>query len=555
VTGPAAAPGRTSIFDVVVLGSGVAGLVAALDLLDARGDLRVAVVDKGALGTIGSTPLAQGGLAAAVGPDDSPELHAADTLRAGDGLGDRQAVRVMSEQGPARVADLVRRGAAFDRRDAPGAPFALAREGGQSVARSVRAVDATGAEIFRALSAAAAGRITRVQGMGCAFVQPMPGGPVRGLWILLDDVDDAPGAPAQSAGLACLRAGAVVLASGGCGGLYAATTNREGSTADGVALAAAAGGALIDCEFVQFHPTGLRVERAAGAQRLLLTEALRGAGAVLRDADGRRFMVGRHPDAELAPRFVVTRGILDQPGGAWLDATALDPALLAAEFPTVLAGARETGYDLTRQPVPVEPTQHYFVGGVATDLDGRTTLPGLFAAGEAACTGVHGANRMAGNSLLQSAVFAHRAALALATDLPAPEHGRRELAAEADPSPPPLSPAGSVTGAAALRAELRAAMSAGAGAIRTADGLDGVAKAIDTVAHALGPLPAADRDGLELASLVRVGRLIVRSATLRQESRGVHWRADAPLREPAWDGVRLRVGEAAHVPRPTGGVW
>lgn len=540
---PTLAGGTTVAFDAVVLGSGVAGLVAALDLLDARPQLRIAVVDKGAPGTIGSTPLAQGGLAAAVGPDDSPERHAADTLRAGDGLGDRQAVRVMSEEGPARVADLVRRGAVFDRRDAPGAPFALAREGGQSVARSVRTVDATGAEIFRALSAAASGRITRVQGMGCALVQPLPGGPVRGVWVLLDTVDDAPGVPAQAGGLACLRAGAVVLASGGCGGLYAATTNREGSTADGVALAAGAGAALIDCEFVQFHPTGLRVERAAGAQRLLLTEALRGAGATLRDAGGRRFMVGRHPDAELAPRFVVTRGILDQPGGAWLDATALDPALLAAEFPTVLSGARAAGYDLTREPVPVEPTQHYFVGGVATDLDGATSLPGLFAAGEAACTGVHGANRMAGNSLLQSAVFAHRAALALAAGLPAPEQGRRELAAEADPSPPPLSVAGSVADAGALRAQLRSAMSAGAGAIRTAEGLEGASKAIEAVAHALGGAPAADRDGVELASLVRVGRLIVRSAALRQESRGVHWRADAPLREPAWDGVRLRVAQ------------
>ena len=541
MTGSVPASGRSSAFDVVVLGSGVAGLVAALDLLDARPDLRVAVVDKGAMGTVGSTPLAQGGLAAAVGPDDSPELHAADTLRAGDGLGDRQAVRVMSEEGPDRVADLMRRGAAFDRRDVPGGPFALAREGGQSVARSVRAVDATGAEIFRALSAAAAGRITRVQGMGCALVQPLPGGPVRGVWVLLDEVAEAPGAPAQSPGLACLRAGAVLLASGGCGGLYAATTNREGSTADGVALAAEAGAALIDLEFVQFHPTGLRVDGAAGAQRLLLTEALRGAGAVLRDAGGRRFMVGLHPDAELAPRFVVTRGILDQPGGAWLDATALDPAVLAAEFPTVLAGVRAAGYDLSAEPVPVEPTQHYFVGGVATDLDGATSLPGLFAAGEAACTGVHGANRMAGNSLLQSAVFAHRAALALAGDLPAPEQTRRELAAEADPPPPALSPAGSVAGSAALRAELRSAMSAGAGAVRTAEGLDDALKALDAVAHALGGRPAADRDGIELASLVRVGRLIVRSATLRQESRGVHWRADAPLREPAWDGVRLRV--------------
>jgi L-aspartate oxidase len=541
--GPPLRGGGTYAVDVVVVGAGVAGLVAALDLLDAAPGCSVAVVDKGALGATGSTPLAQGGMAAAVGPADSPALHAADTLRAGDGLGDPQAVRVMAEEGPARVADLVRRGAVFDRLDGPGRPFALAREGGQSVARSVRAADATGAEIFRALSSAATGRVTRVQGMACGLAQAAPDRPVTGVWVLLDDVEESPAGPAQSAGLACVRGRAVVLATGGCGGLYAATTNRAGATADGVALAATAGAGLVDLEFVQFHPTGLRLDAPGeGSWRLLLTEALRGAGAVLRAADGRRFLVGLHPDAELAPRYVVTRAILDQPGGAWLDATRLDPRVLAEEFPTVVAGARRHGFDLATQPVPVEPTQHYLIGGVATDLDGRSSVPGLWAAGEVACTGVHGANRMAGNSLLQSCVFAHRAAEAIAASLAAEPGGPGAGDGRRDDGPPPaLAPAGSGPDRAAVLAQLRAALSAGAGAVRSAAGLDGAAKALETAAAAVGPTPPADREGVELAHLVRVGRLIVRSARLREESRGPHWREDAPRRDPAWDGVRLRV--------------
>ncbi|MPZ89743.1 MAG: FAD-binding protein, partial [Nitriliruptorales bacterium] len=501
-------------------------------------------------GSSGSTPLAQGGMAAAVGPGDSPELHAADTLRAGDGLGDPQAVGVMSREGPARVADLIRRGAVFDHVDAsPDAPLALAREGGQSVARSVRAADATGAEIFRALRAAARGQVVRLQGVACALAQTSDGAGVCGVWVLLDEAGTGDRTRAGS-DLALIRGRAVVLATGGCGGLYGSTTNRDGATADGLALAYAAGAALMDVEFVQFHPTGLKLRRGSGrtrtalakehsAWRLLLTEALRGAGAVLRDADGRRFMLGRHPDAELAPRHIVTRAILEQPGGAWLDATRLPPTLLRNEFPTALAGVRRFGYDLAAEPVPVEPTQHYLIGGVVTDLEGRTSLPGLYAAGEVACTGVHGANRMAGNSLLQSCVFAHRTALALARTLTARDGRDHE---PADPPPPGLGPpGGGPTDRDALRGELRNAMSAGAGPIRSAASLETTAKALDEVAAALGPVPSADRDGVELAHLLRVGRLVVRSARLRGESRGVHWREDHPASDPTWNGVHLRI--------------
>jgi L-aspartate oxidase len=529
------------VFDVVIVGAGVAGLVAALDLLDAAPSLTVAVIDKGAIGSTGSTPLAQGGMAAAVGPDDSPERHAADTLRASDGLGDPHAIRILCAEGPARVADLIRRGAVFDRQesqDATGlAPLALAREGGQSVARSVRAADATGAEIFRALRIAAQHRVTRLQGVACGLAQAAGGGrPVTGVWVLLDEAEGQ-----GAGGLALIRGRAVMLATGGCGGLYGSTTNRDGATADGVALAWAAGAALIDLEFVQFHPTGLKVDDQGGAWRLLLTEALRGAGAVLVDSEGHRFMPERHPDAELAPRHVVTKAILDQPGGVWLDATAL-AAELPIGFPTVFAGARRYGYDLAREPVPVEPTQHYLIGGIATDVDARTSVGGLWAIGEVASTGVHGANRMAGNSLLQSCVFAHRAAERLVAELTAadaPGH------AAGDPVPPALLPpsddSASRLDPGALRSELRAAMSAGVGPLRSAAGLDTAAKTLDDAAGLLGPAPRADRDGVELVHLVTVGRLLIRSATLRTESRGAHWREDAPDPSPAWAGVRLRV--------------
>ena len=529
--------GSDVAFDVVIVGAGVAGLVAALDLLDLDPDLRIAFVDKGEMGSSGSTPLAQGGMAAAVGPDDSPGLHAADTIRAGDGLCDPRAVHVMAAEGPARVEDLIRRGAQFDR-EADGS-LALAREGGQTVARSVRTADASGAEIFRALRHAAGGRVTRLQGIACAIAPGVPGNgqpaPAAGVWVLLDETAASPLGPAQRSGLALVRGAAVLLATGGCGGLFGATTNRDGATADGVALAAAAGAALIDLEFIQFHPTGLKVAELGSFWRLLLTEALRGAGATLVDATGQRFMVERHPDAELAPRHVVTKGILDQPGGVWLDATMLDTEALATEFPTVVEGVRRHGFNLATEPVPVEPAQHYMIGGVATDLFARTSVPRLYAAGEVANTGVHGANRMAGNSLLQSCVFGHRAARAIAEQL-----SREPLPDGVDGDPPALDgqlPAD----AARSRAELRVAMTAGAGAIRTAEGLDTAAAALEAAADALGKRPAQSRESIELHHMVAAGRLFVRSARLREESRGVHWRDDFPGHDQRWSGVRLRV--------------
>jgi len=520
-------------FDVLVVGAGVAGLVAALTLAEEAPHLRVAVLDKGQIGSSGSTPLAQGGMAAAVGADDSPALHAADTLRAGDGLGDERAVRILATEAPARVADLERWGARFDHD--PAGAFSLAREGGQTVSRSVRAADATGAEIFRALRERATGRLTRLQGVA---VEPAlaaaPSRPLHGVWALLDATEATPTGPAQEGGLALVRARAVLLATGGCGGLYAGTTNRDGATADGVAFAWQAGAELTDLEFVQFHPTGLK-PRDGGESfwRLLLTEALRGAGAHLIDGEGHRFMPSRHPDAELAPRHVVAKAILDQPGGAWLDGRHLGARVWAEEFPTVLAGARRFGFDPLTEPLPVEPCEHYMIGGAATDLHGRTTVDGLWAAGEVACPGVHGANRMAGNSLSQSCVFGRRAALSIAAWL----DGRSEAAG--DPHPPALAP-GDATDVSATRAELRRVLSRGAGAVRSGAGLDEAAKALDALAAAAPAALPAHRDAIELRNGLLVGELIVRAASLREESRGVHWREDFPGHDPRWERARIR---------------
>jgi L-aspartate oxidase len=516
-------------FDVVVVGAGVAGLVAVLDLLDLAPGVRIAVIDKGVIGSTASTPLAQGGMAAAVGPEDSPALHAADTIRAGDGLCDPRAVAVATQEGPARVADLIARGVRFDR-TASGA-LHLAREGGQSVARSVHRADTTGAEIFRGLREAASSPFTRLRGMACALaLAANPEARVVGVWVLLDEAE-----PSSAGGLALVLGRAVLLASGGCGGLYASTTNRDGATADGVALAYTAGATLVDLEFVQFHPTGLKPSDPTSSSRFLLTEALRGAGATLVDATGRRFMPALHPDAELAPRHIVTKAICDQPGGVWLDATSLGAQRLAEEFPNALAVSRRHGYNLATEPVPVEPCQHYMIGGIATDLYGRTSILGLWAAGEVACTGLHGANRMAGNSLLQACVFAHRAARSIGAAVD------REPRGVTDVTPPSCTGRNPGVNVEALRGELRATMAAGAGPIRSTASLESAAKALAAAAIALGPAPAPLRAHIEVANLVTVGQLIVSSARLREESRGAHWRDDFPARAPEWAGYRLRI--------------
>ncbi|MGI8407366.1 MAG: L-aspartate oxidase, partial [Actinomycetota bacterium] len=384
-------PYTTLSTDVFIVGAGAAGLFAALHLPEGTG---IVVADKGKKGQ-GSSPWAQGGVAAALGPDDSPELHAQDTLRVAAGHADASAVRVLCHEAPECVLELAELGCDFDR--TPEGELHLAREGGQSVSRSVHAEDATGAAIMKTLREKAASRVQRVEGV-CIKLIVVDGRCVGG-WVLTEE------------GLVQVQASSTVLASGGVGALFGSTTNPRGATGDGLVLAWAAGAGLADLEFVQFPPPALAV--GDGQQRALVTEALRGAGAYVVDADGRRFLFDHHSDAEMAPRDVVARAIAARKG-AWLDCRHLDAGLLREEFPTVVASCSAHGLDPSRDLLPIEPAAHYFIGGVQTDLDGRASIPRLYAIGECSNTGAHGANRLAGNSLAEAMVFGRSAARAIA---------------------------------------------------------------------------------------------------------------------------------------------
>jgi L-aspartate oxidase len=410
----APAPGWTRETDVVVIGSGIAGLVTALRC---RPHGRVLLVTK-ALLDAGSTRWAQGGIAAALAPDDTPQDHLADTLTAGVGLCGEDAVQALVTEGPDAVRGLIELGTAFDR--SSGGDIALTREGGHHRRRIAHAGgDATGAEISRALLAA-------LKDSGVEVIEHA---------LVLDLLKDAAGRAAgitlhvmgegQPGGVGAVRARAVVLATGGLGQVFSATTNPEVSTGDGVALALRAGADVADLEFVQFHPTVLWLGDGATGQQPLISEAVRGEGAHLVDHGGERFMIGRHELAELAPRDVVAKGIMNrmrETGASCmlLDGRHLGAAVWENRFPTILAACRHHGIDPVTEPIPVLPAAHYASGGVRTDLFGRTSVPGLYACGEVACTGVHGANRLASNSLLEGLVFATRIADALSRDLPAP---------------------------------------------------------------------------------------------------------------------------------------
>ena len=497
------------VCDVLIVGAGIAGLQAAR-FCDTS--LDVIVLDKGVSGRSGSSPWAQGGMAVALGPDDSPELHATDTVAASDGLTDPAAVRVLATETPDRADELVELGAQFDRE--PDGAVHLAREGGHTVARSIHRADATGQEIVRVLRDAAAQRVTRLEGVAVRL-DVTADGRCTGAWTIVDGR------------LALVKARAVILATGGAGALYASTTNQPGATGDGVSLAHRAGAAVRDMEFIQFHPTALA---GPDGSRFLLTEALRGAGATLHDEAGTRFMLDAHPDAELAPRHVVAAAILAAPGNgvALLDCTHLPLDQLSEEFPTVLAAAEQMGFDLASQPVPVTPAAHYMVGGVRTDLAGRTSIAGLWAAGEIASTGVHGANRMAGNSLAEALVFGRRAALSVQAELPA---------GHAVPGRPPgLDGPGRIEDD--IVDELRGLLWRLAGPIRSADSL---ASARESLAKLRVHHPAAGptQPSVELDHALAVAELIVTAATLRTESRGGHRRTDFPRTDPDWAEVHL----------------
>lgn len=540
---------------ILVIGSGMAGLVAALRAAR-RHD--VTIVTKDVL-TAGSTAWAQGGIAAAVFPDDSAALHARDTLIAGAGLSDPAAVDILCTEGPARVHDLVRLGVAFD--PAPGAvaPFdevsdwARGLEAAHSIARILHAGgDATGRVIETALAAAVREGRIRAREFARAASLIVRDGAVVG--ALVESPGDEPGAVRVDE----VAADAVIIATGGNGRLYRHTTNPPVATGDGVVLAYAAGAAIADLEFVQFHPTVL----AGGG---LVSEAVRGEGATLLDADGRRFMLEVDPRGELAPRDIVARAIARQmraQDGApvLLDATMLGRDVLQRRFPTIDALVRASGVDWAVVPVPVTPAAHYAMGGALTDMDGRTTVPGLFAVGEVGSTGVHGANRLASNSLLEALVVGWRAGdtVGAAGSVPA-----LPLPAAAPLAPPRVSPRVSTIQESPLSDPLdtpvpvvaRDAPDALAHGLVlwTADrlrdrawealGLERTGDEIAVFARELADAHPADD---EARSLLPLARLTAAAALARTESRGAHWRDDFPDTDP---GQRVR----RVVVRPSGG--
>jgi L-aspartate oxidase len=525
-------PGWTAQADVIVVGSGIAGLTTALRLRQ-RVE-RVLLVTKTVLNE-GSTMWAQGGIAAALDPADSPEEHLRDTLVAGVGVCDVDAVRALVTEGPGRVRELVALGAEFDR-GADG-EIKLTREGGHHRDRIAHAGgDATGREISRALIAA----LRRVQDdPGIEVIEH-----ALVLDLLLDDTGRACGVTlhvigeGQRDGVGAARARAVVLATGGIGQVYAATTNPSVATGDGLAAALRAHAEVADVEFVQFHPTVLWLGAGSSGQQPLISEAVRGEGAFLVDKDGVRFMEGKHPLADLAPRDVVARAIVDRmretgEDHVYLDARHLGAEFLQERFPSIVARCRELGFDPATELLPVAPAQHYASGGVRTDLHGRTTVEGLYACGEVSCTGVHGANRLASNSLLEGLVFAHR----IADDLTA------RLAAGELP-PVPAGQAGRPKGPATLlaetaRVEVQAAMTRGSGAVRTAESTAATALALAALAERSLDESAAEPgpQSWETTNLLQVGQLLTHLAARREETRGGHVRDDfRDLDDEHWRG-------------------
>ena len=496
--------------DVIIVGSGIAGLRAAVELAPANEILIITKADPNE----SNTEYAQGGIAAAIGKDDSPELHASDTITAGDGLCDERAVHVLCEEGPRYTRELIEWGARFN--SGPNGEPHLATEGAHTVRRVLHAADATGREIGRVLWDRISG-VARVRVLTntLAVSAIIEDGQCVGVHFV-----DARGEPGRAFGRATL------LATGGAGQVFSQTTNPEVATGDGVALAYRAGARIADMEFVQFHPTALDVEHAP---RFLLSEALRGEGARLVNASAEPFMLAYHPAGDLAPRDVVSRSIAlesQKTGGrVFLSLRHLDADEVHRRFPMIAATCLKAGFDLARDLVPVGPAAHYMMGGVETDLNGRTSLRGLFAAGEVACTRVHGANRLASNSLLEGLVFGARA-------------GRAMLAPHRDADlPPPVfrhtaMPSPSCATLEMGELDIRELMWKSAGLFREGSSLreafsilHGQHAALDD--H-LAAKPALDYNGWRRASLVTVAWLIARAALRREESRGGHFRTDVP---------------------------
>jgi L-aspartate oxidase len=531
-------PGWVISADVIVVGSGIAGLSAALRLRQ-RVD-RVLLVTKTLLPE-GSTQWAQGGIAAVLDPADSADEHLGDTLVAGAGVCDVEAVRILVSEGPACVRELAALGAEFDRM--PDGKISLTREGGHGRDRIVHAGgDATGKEISRALIASL--------GAALVAVKEDPGIEVLEHALVVDLLQDKDSrvcgvtlhviGEGQIDGVGAARARAVVLATGGIGQVYSATTNPSVATGDGVAAALRAGAVIADLEFVQFHPTVLWLGEGASGQQPLLSEAMRGEGAVLVDQDGVRFMAGVHELADLAPRDIVAKAIVARMAQTdadhvYLDARHLGKKFLEKRFPSIVARCRELGFDPVSELLPVAPAQHYASGGVRTDFLGRSSLAGLYACGEVSCTGVHGANRLASNSLLEGLVFARRIADDITTRL---------SAGELTSTDPVVRTQDTTLVAGKERLAVQRAMTLGAGAVRSADSLAQVAKHLQVIADST-PGSTADPDSWETSNLLHVGQLLTVLATLREETRGGHVRSDFTDRDDVlWLGHTYAVRES-----------
>lgn len=498
-------------YDVIVIGSGIGGLTAAVG---AARKWKVALITKSVLRDT-TTFLAQGGIAAALSEQDSPDLHFQDTIRAGAGLCREEAVRILVDEGPARVRELMEICPKFDR---AGGDLVLASEGAHTVPRIVHAGgDATGSEVTSALDEAMQ-QGSRVQVLENEFVVD-----------LLTNGGHCIGAVSLNlaTGQFTLNiATATILTTGGSGQIYSLSTNPRVATGDGMAMAYRAGAAIGDMEFVQFHPTGLYSDESP---IFLITEALRGEGAYLLNHAGERFMVGIDPQAELGPRDVVVKEMVNQMQSSgeeflFLDATHLDCDMLKSRFPTVYETLKEKGYDLCHDRIPVAPVCHYMIGGVVTDVWGRTSLPGLYASGEVSNTGVHGANRLASNSLLEGLVFSDRIVRDLDRYITPMEEEVRRLSIDL---PGPSRVGNKPEEIAEMRRHLQKTMTRHVGTVRNEEGMITALEELRALHNSL-KAPGADPEEYELYNLLTVAIHVVRAALLRQESRGAHLRTDFP---------------------------
>jgi len=507
------APGWTTTADVIVIGSGVAGLTTALNVRSHG--LSVLLVTKARIDE-GSTKWAQGGIAAALGPGDTPDQHKKDTLAAGAGLCDLAAVAVLVSEGPEAVRKLIARGAVFDKSET--GEIALTREGGHLRNRILHAGgDATGAEVSRALLAA----VREDKGIEiiehALAIDALKSATGRVCGVTLHVIGQG---SLDGVGRALSRA--VVVAAGGLGQVYSQTTNPAVSTGDGVALALRAGAEVADVEFIQFHPTVLWRDLANRGQQPLISEAVRGEGAILLNHKGEQFMIGKHPQADLAPRDVVAKEIFNQmqisgQPHVWLDATKISD--FANRFPTIYASCIANGIDPTKEKIPVAPASHYASGGVRVDLNGQSTIAGLYICGESACTGAHGANRLASNSLLEGLVFGARIADELAKNLPAQEQPVEDNQVTLlDPK---------------IVLPLQMAMSEGAGVMRSESSLRKTMQTLQELSKLTSNQPRIE--AWEASNLHLLATAIVRSALQRTESRGSHWRSDFPNTSDKWE--------------------